>query len=124
MENGKAVGKDGVALEMIITLGDFAIDELTKLFSRIYESGNFVKCMCESVFITILKVEGTLECNKHRTNSIISRLTKILLQVILKRIRTKIRPEMSEEQFGFVSGKGTRNAILCLRTLSERCIDM
>ena len=124
MKKGKAVGEDGVALEMIIALGDFGIEELTKLFNRIYNTGNFVKCMCESVFIALPKVEGTLECGKHRTISIISQVTKIMLRVILKRIRSKIRPEISEEQFGFVSGKGTRNAIFCLRTLSERCIEI
>ena len=109
---------------MIIALGDFGIHELMKLFNRIYNTGNFVKCMCESVFIALSKVEGTLECGKHRTISIISQVTKIMLRVILKRIRSKIRPEISEEQFGFVPGKGTRNAIFCLRTLPERCIEM
>ena len=60
----KAVSEDGVALKMIIGLGDFAIDEPTKLFNRFYESGNFVKYMSESVFITLSKGEWTLECNK------------------------------------------------------------
>ena len=124
MKKGKAVEEDGVALEMILALGDFGIDQLTTLFNRIYSTGNFVKCMCESVFIALPKVEGTLECAKHRTISIISQVTKIMLRVILKRIRSKIRPEISEEQYGFVAGKGTRNAIFCLRTLSERCIEM
>ena len=78
----------------------------------------------KSVFVALPKVEGTLECSKHRTISIISQITKMMLRVILKRIRSKIRPEIAEEQFGFGLGKGTRNAIFCLRTLSERCIEM
>ena len=32
--------------------------------------------------------------------------------------------EVAEEQCGFVEGKGTRNAIYILRTLSERAVDM
>ena len=39
MKKGKAVGEDSVALEMIIALGDFVIDELTKLINRVFESG-------------------------------------------------------------------------------------
>ena len=124
MKKGKAVGEDGVALEMILTLGEFGVIELTKLFNKIYTSGNVVECMCESVFVTLPKVEGTLECKKHRTISIMSQVTKILLRVILKRVRSKIQPELSEEQFGFVPGKGTRNAIFCLRTIAERAIEV
>ena len=47
-------------------------------------------------------------------------ITKILLKVILNRIRNKILPEISNEQCGFMKGKGTRNAIFILRSLMER----
>ena len=124
MKKGKAVGEDGVALEMILALGEFGVDELTKLFNKIYASGKIIECMSESVFIALPKVEGTLECKKHRTISIMSQVTKVMLRVILKRVRSKIQPEISEEQFGFVSGKGTRNAIFCLRTMAERSIEV
>ena len=80
--------------------------------------------MCESVFVTLPKVEGTLECKKHRMISIMSHVTKILLRVLLGRIRTKIRPQISDEQFGFVSGKGTSNAIFSLRSLSETTVEV
>ena len=65
-----------------------------------------------------------MECNKHRTISVMSQLGKIVLRVILNRIRSKIRPEIAEEQYGFVKGKGTTNAIFLLRMLSERAIEM
>src|SRR5215469_411026 len=75
--------------------------------------------MSKSVFISVPKVQGTLECEKHRTTSV-SQVTKILLKVVLARIRNKIRPQISEEQYGFVKGKGTRNAIFALRNLAEK----
>ena len=80
--------------------------------------------MCESIFVAIPKVEGTLECSKHRTISVMSQITKILLRVILSRVRSKIRPEISEEQFGFVAWKGTQNAIYSFRVLSERVTEV
>ena len=89
-----------------------------------YDDGNIVKSLCESVFVTIPKVEGTLECSKHRTISIMSQITKIMLRVILTRIRAKIRPQISQQQFGFMARKGTRNAIFTLRVLAERAIDV
>ena len=124
MKTGKAVGGDGIAVEMLQALGDFAIDELTSLFNKIYETGDIVNSMCESIFIALPKVEGTLECNKHRTISIMSQITKIILRVILARIRSKIRPQISDEQFGFVPKKGTGNALFTLRVLAERALEV
>ena len=53
-----------------------------------------------------------------------NQITKILLKVILNRIRNKILPEISNEQCGFMKGKGTRNAIFILRSLMERVIEV
>ena len=39
------------------------------------------------------------------------------------RVRNKIRPEIADEQCGFVEGKGTANAVYMLRTLIERAIE-
>ena len=59
MKKVKTVGEDDVELDMIIALGDFAIDELTKIFNRIFEFRNYVKSTCESLFITLPEVEGS-----------------------------------------------------------------
>ena len=42
----------------------------------------------------------------------------------MARVRNIINPEISEEQFGFCRGKGTRNAIFVIRMLGERAIEM
>ena len=124
MKAGKAVGGDGVAAEALQALGDFAIDQLTSLFQQIYQSGNIIDEMCDSVFVALPKVEGTLECSKHRTLSIMSQITKILLRIILKRIRTKLKTQISDQQFGFVPGKGTSNALFALRVLTENVLEV
>ena len=51
-------------------------------------------------------------------------LTKVMLRVLMNRMRNKILPEISETQFGFMTDKGTRNAIFSLRTLMERAIEV
>ena len=50
-----------------------------------------------------------------------SHVTKIILRLELNRVKGAIRRNLSDEQFGYRLGKGTRNAILCLRTLTEKC---
>ena len=39
-------------------------------------------------------------------------------------MRSKIRPEISEKQFGFVADRGQRNAIFTLNMLLERSIEV
>ncbi|GFO12960.1 endonuclease-reverse transcriptase [Plakobranchus ocellatus] len=53
-----------------------------------------------------------------------SDITKILLKIIILRIKNKIKPEIAEEQCGFVEDKGTSNAICVLLTLIERPLEV
>ena len=78
------------------------------------------KDMLKSDFIAIPKKAGATECELHRTISLMSHATKILLRIVMMRVRNKIIPEIAEEQCGFVEGKGTSNAIFMLRTIIER----
>ena len=89
-----------------------------------YETGNIVDSMYESVYVALYNVDGSLEYNKRRTLSIMDHITKILLRIILKRIRSKIRPNISDEQIGFVSDKGTSNALFSLRVLTEKALEL
>ena len=42
----------------------------------------------------------------------------------MNRMRNKYLPEISETQFGFITDKGTRNAIFSLLTLMERTVEV
>ena len=75
-----------------------------------------------SELITLPKVTGTFECDKHRTISLISHAAKIALKVIRLRVNHFIAPHIAEEQFGFVSGKGTTDAIIVLRNIIEKAV--
>jgi len=48
---------------------------------------------------------------------------KLLLTIIINRIRSKLRPEIAEEQFSFMAEKGTRNTIFVLRMICGRAIE-
>ena len=121
-KNGKAVGADGMAKEMIESLGEKWLDIVTEIASKIYEKGATPSQMRDTIMIKVAKVEGTLKCKQHRTISIMNHIAKIILRVITERIRSKIRPEIAEEQFGFVANSGTTNAIFTLNRLIENAI--
>ena len=69
------------------------------------------------------KVKGAAKCEKHRTISLMSHVTKLVLRVIMNRIRGRTLSEISEVQYGFMPDTGTRNAIFVLRRLVERMIE-
>ena len=124
MKNGKASGPDNIPTEIITALEDLGIDMTTKLLNAIYDSGTIPEDLCKSVFIALPKKPGATECELHRTISLMSHFTKILLRVLMHRMRKSLRPEISTKQFGFVRDKGTRNAIFTLSMLMERCIEV
>ena len=88
------------------------------------ESGDIPTDLSKSIFIAIPKKPGATECEMHRTISLMSHITKVILRVIMMRVRRKLKPEIGKEQCGFMEDTGTRNAIFMLRMLSERAIEM
>jgi hypothetical protein len=120
MKNRKSPGTDGIMIEMLNATEDFAVDKITKLANKIYNTGYIPEEMKKSVFVVLPKKPGTVECNEHRTISFMSQVTKIILTVLLTRSRNKIKDVVAQVQFGFGAGKGTRNAIFVTRMLSER----
>ena len=124
MKKGKAARPDEIPSEMLTALGKFGIKEITKLMNIIHVTGEIPTDLKKSVYIAIPKKIGTVECGQHRTISLMSHLTKVMLRVLMNRMRYKILPEISETQFGFMTDKGTRNAIFSLRTLMGRAIDV
>ena len=99
IRNGKALGSDKISAETLKALNHFGV-ELLQLLA------------------------GAVDCENFRTISIMSHMAKAILRVIMLRIRNKIHPEISTEQYGFMKDKGTKNAIFVLRMLSERAIQM
>ena len=124
MKSGKASGPDEIPSELITALGEIGVEEVTKLLNSIYDTGKIPDDFKKSVYIALPKKPGTVECDQHRTISLMSHLTKVLLRVLMNRMRDKIMPEISETQFGFMADKGTRNAIFALRILMERAVEV
>ena len=124
MKKNKAAGPDGIVTEMVFALEEYGIERLTAVINRIYEDGKFPEDLSKSIFITLPKKPGAVDCDQHRTISLMSHITKIVLRVLLLRARSRITPEIGDEQFGFVEDAGTRNAIFVLRMITERAVEM
>ena len=123
MKTGKAIGPDEIAIEMIKALDHFGIQKVTELANTIYNSGKIPSDLTKSIFIALPKKSGAIECELHRTISLMSHVTKTILHVLIRRLRKSISPQISRTQCGYVKDKGTRNATFMLRLLIEKAID-
>ena len=83
----KSPGPDDIVTEMILAADDMGIAELTKLSNMMYIQGGFPSELNKSIFITLPKVNRATKCEKHRTISLMSHITKLVLQIVINRIR-------------------------------------
>lgn len=124
LKNGKSCGPDEIYVEMLRALGDFGVDRITELCNDIYNTGYLPEEMRKSIFIILPKKAHAVECSDHRTISLMSHVTKLLLRIILKRIKNRIEGELSEEQCGFRDQRGTREAIFNMKMIMEKHIEV
>ena len=119
MKNGKAVGPDDIPVEAWRSLGDMAVRFLTKLFNRILEGERMPEEWRRSILIPIFKNKGDAQnCSNYRGIKLICHSLKIWERVVEARLRMLVA--ISEQQYGFVQGKGTSDAMFALRMLIEK----
>uniref|UniRef100_A0A8D8XEA4 Craniofacial development protein 2 n=1 Tax=Cacopsylla melanoneura TaxID=428564 RepID=A0A8D8XEA4_9HEMI len=120
MKSRKAPGLDEVPAELLTNCGEKAKAMMYKIITNIYETGivpsDFTKCL----IIPIPKKARAQTCDQYRTLSLTSHASKILTRIILRRIETLIDNSLTDDQFGFRRGIGTREAILTLRQVIEK----
>jgi len=97
---------------------------MKKLINTIYETGEWPKDFTEVTMIALKKKPQATKCSDHRTISLIAHTAKIVAKILRRRIEKKIEDVLGEDQFGFRSGKGIRDAVGMLRIISERTLEI
>ena len=93
----------------------FLVNFFNKLLPREKMPGEWRR----SVLVLLYKGKGDIkECENYRRIKLMSHTMKLWERVIEARIRKKMT--ISEQQFGFVPGRSTTDAIFCLRMLLEK----
>ena len=90
LKSNKAAGPDEVVTEMLIALEDYGIDKLTDIVNEIYDTGVIPEELSRSIFIALPKRPGATECELHRTISLMSHMTKLILRKIMTRARSRL----------------------------------
>lgn len=95
---------------------------MVDLFNTIYKTGNIPDQWLTSTFIILPKKINANHCSDYRTIALISHILKLFLKIIHRRICTKLEKEISESQFSFRQGMGTRVALCRINILTLRCM--
>lgn len=123
LKNNKAPGPDEIPAELIKLLDDKGVAVLRKLFNRIYETGQYPLQWLSSTFIPLPKKNNAKKCEDHRLISLMSHSLKLFLKIIHQRIFRKCEQNISDSQFGFRQGLGTREALVATQVLVQNCHD-
>ena len=93
----------GVLFRVMLHVGlsaffDTTIDADNRSVDNTYNAGIISEDLCTGQhFIALLKKPEGTECREHRTISLMSHISNILLGIIMLRARNIVRPEISEE---------------------------
>jgi hypothetical protein len=74
--------------------------------------------------IALKKKPQATKCSDLRTISLIAHTAKVVAKILRRRIERKIDNVLGEHQFGFRTGKGTRDAVGVSRIMSERTLEI
>ena len=119
MKKNKAVGPDNIPIEVWQCLGEPGIDIVWDLMKKIYEQEKMPSKWRKSAIIPIYKEKGDIqECSNYRGIKLLSHTMKLYERIIGRRITAET--EVSENQFGFIEGRQTSDAIFALKQTMEK----
>ena len=119
MKQGKAAGPTESTSDMFKTAGCTGVELLTMAFSKIVKTSRVPVEWAESLTIPLFKGKGSaLKCKKYRGLRLLEHGKKIWEQILRRRLQLCL--EIHQQQFGFMSGRSTTNAIFILRRLQQK----
>ena len=122
IKNGKVVGPDNLPIEVWKCLGSTGVEYLKQELNKIMEKEKISGEWRKSTLIPIFKNIGDIiECENYRDIKLMCHSMKLYERVQEGRLRNLV--EISEEQFGFMKGNSTTEAIFSSRQLQEKFIE-
>ena len=110
---------DELPVEVWKCMGEMEITYLTRLFNRLLMGERIPEKWKRSVVIPIYKSKGNAQCcGNYRGIKLISHTMKVWKRVIEASLRDRV--EISKQQYEFMPGKRTTNAMFALRMLIEK----
>ena len=120
LRKGESAGVDNIPAELVQAGGEDVITALTTICNKIWQTEEWPTPWTQSLVITLPKKGNLQQCQNHRTISLISHPSKVMLKIILNRLKPQAEKIIAEEQAGFRRGRSTTGHIFNLRILCEK----
>ena len=119
MKNGKPAGPSGIVAEMLKTSGDTGVRLVADLANDMIRNGTIPSDWENSYITNIYKGKGdALIRGNYRGLKLLDHVMKEIKRVKEKIIRKRVF--IDDMQYGFMSGRGTNDAIFILKQLQEK----
>ena len=119
IKTGKARRPDHIPVEAWIALGNKGVVFLVNFFNRLLQGEKMPDKWRRSVLVPLYKgKEDIKECGNYQGIKLMSHSMKLWERVIEARIRKEVT--IAEQQFRFMPGRSTTDAIFCLMMLLEK----
>ncbi|KAJ8716309.1 hypothetical protein PYW08_013594 [Mythimna loreyi] len=119
MKKSKAIGPDGIPVEVWKLLKVDGWMLLALFFNKFLREEAILDEWCNNSLVPIFKNKGDLlECNYYRGIKLMAHTMKAWEKVIERRLREE--SEISQNHFGFMTGRGTTDAIFAIFQLYEK----
>ena len=119
MKKGRAIGPDELPVEVWKCMGEMGIKFWTRLLNRLLMGERMPEEWRRSVLIPNNKNNGDTQCcGNYRGIKLMSHTMEVWERIIETRLRDRV--EISKQQYGFMPGKGTTDAMFALRMLMEK----
>ena len=116
MTNGKEEGPDQIPVKVWKYLDEEGLEWLTELFNIIFRTAKMSREWKASTVIPLYKNKGDIQdCNNFKGIKLLNHTMKLWERVIERRLRRDVA--ISDNQFGFMPGRSTLEAIYLLRRL-------
>jgi len=98
MSSCNTVFTNGIPVEALNAAGQTVVRAMKKIIDQIWKTGEWPNDWDISKLVTLPKVPRTQECNKYRTISLISHASKILPEILMKRLQYYITKQIADKQ--------------------------
>ena len=101
----KAIGGDGIPIELFQILKDDAVKVLHSICHQIWKPHQWPQNWKRSVFIPIPKKGNAKECSNYCTVALFSHASKVMLKLLQDRLQQHVNHEITDVQAGFRKDK-------------------
>ena len=119
----KASGGDGLPVELFQILKDDSVKVLHSICQQIWKTQQWPQDWKRSVFISITKKGNAKECSNYHTIAFILHTSKVILKILQARLQQYVNHELSDVEYGFRKGRGTRDQVANICWIIEKATE-